>query len=238
MSPQMFDWIGFDADDTLWQNEIHYRQARAEFEEIMAGYGQGEGVDEVVNRVELENLSYYGYGAIGFVVSLIEAGIEITNGDISAADIQRLLDLSKEMISAEAELLPGAEQLVTELSQQYPLLLVTKGDLRHQTQKVERSGLRGYFKAVEVVSEKNPDVYRKLLERHAILPDHFLMVGNSMRSDILPVLTIGGYAAHVAHSMTWDHEVAEAPYENQRRFLSVDQLSELPSAMEALIDRQ
>jgi putative hydrolase of the HAD superfamily len=234
MSDSAFDWIGFDADDTLWLNETLYRQVRSRFQQMMAGYGQSEGVNEVVNRIEIDNLSYYGYGPIGFVVSLIEAGVELTDGEMSTADIKQLLDLSKEMIDADVQLLPGAERVVAELSQTHTLLLVTKGDLQHQLAKVERSGLRNYFEEVEVVSEKGPAVYRALLDRYAIRPERFLMVGNSMRSDILPVLEVGGWAAHVNQTLTWEYEEAEGPDENDARFLTVGTLGELPAALRKL----
>jgi putative hydrolase of the HAD superfamily len=227
-------WIGFDADDTLWQNEIVYRRARASFEAMMAKYGDTAGLDELVGRTEVENIPFYGYGAVGFALSLIEAGIKKTDGRLSSADVQLLINLSKEMIETDLPLMDGALEIVSELADQFPLLLITKGDLRHQRAKVEASGLRRFFRAVEVVPEKKPDDYLELLHRNGVDANSFLMIGNSMRSDILPVLAIGGSAILVTNELTWQYEAVDAPQPDSSRYIGVDHLSELPSAIRSL----
>ncbi|MBE3123899.1 MAG: HAD family hydrolase [Planctomycetes bacterium] len=232
----MFDLIAFDGDDTLWHNERVYRMGRERFREVLARTGvrdSDEEIEERVNQTELRNLKYYGYGVMSFVLSLIEASIEITGGRISGTDILELVRLSREMLTAEVELFDGAAEAVATLAAAYPLMLITKGDLLHQLAKAEESGLGRHFRAIEVVSTKTPETYASILARHAVHPSRFLMVGNSLRSDVLPVLEIGGWAVHVPASLSWAHENGKPLDAATSRYVELASLKQLP----ALVDR-
>jgi putative hydrolase of the HAD superfamily len=231
----MFDWIAFDADDTLWKNEEYYREGRLRFQEILSRYGAALDDSVEVDRVESENIEYYGYGVMSFVLSLIEMGIRETRGALKAKDVQELLDLGKEMLSKKIQLMQGTKQVLDELQGQAQLLLITKGDLNHQLKKVKESGLKDYFQVVKVVNEKSPETYSEILKEYQISPDQFVMVGNSIRSDVKPVLAIGGFAVHLAGHLSWSHEDDQLEEEYQNRFRSVSGLSDVPGALESLI---
>jgi len=233
----MFDLIAFDADDTLWHNERLYRMGRERFHHILAKYKLGdttEAIDERVNQTELQNLRYYGYGVMSFVLSLIEASVELTGGRISATDIEDLLKLSKEMLTDPIELFASAEETVARLSTGYPLMLITKGDLLHQQAKVDQSGLRRYFRYVEVVSDKSQGTYAGILSRLAVHPSRFLMVGNSLRSDILPVIQLGGWAIHIPAELSWSHEHVDADGTLGDRCFELGHLRDLPTFVDGL----
>lgn len=233
----MFDLIAFDADDTLWHNERLYRMGRERFHHILAKYNLGEtteAIDERVNQTELQNLRYYGYGVMSFVLSLIEASVELTGGGISATDIEDLLKLSKEMLTDPIELFASAEETVARLSAGYPLMLITKGDLLHQQAKVDQSGLRQYFRYVEVVSDKSQGTYAAILSRLAVHPSRFLMVGNSLRSDILPVIQLGGWAIHIPAELSWSHEHVDADGALGDRCFELGHLRDLPVFVDSL----
>lgn len=237
----MFDLIAFDADDTLWHNERLYRMGRERFHRILAKYKLAdttEAIDERVNRTELQNLKYYGYGVMSFVLSLIEASVELTGGRISANDIDDLLKLSKEMLTDPVELFPSAEEAVSHLSAAYPLMLITKGELLHQQAKVDQSGLRGYFRHVEVVSDKSQGTYAAILSRLAVHPSRFLMVGNSLRSDILPVIQLGGWAIHIPAELSWSHEHVDADGALGDRCFELGHLRDLPAFVDRLAGRR
>jgi putative hydrolase of the HAD superfamily len=232
-----FDLIGFDGDDTLWHNERVYRMGRDRFREVLATAGvcgPDEEIEETVNRVEVRNLKYYGYGVTSFVLSLIEASIEITQGRISSVGVQELLRLSREMLTAEVELFDGAREAVAGLAAAYPLILITKGDLLHQQAKLDQSGLGGLFRFVEVVSTKTAETYASILARHFVPPGRFLMVGNSLRSDILPVLEIGGWAIHIPARLSWAHEDVGTPDGTTGRFVGLEELRELHALVRTL----
>lgn len=221
-----FDLIAFDGDDTLWHNERSYRHARERFRRLLATADvdlTDDEIEERVNRTELENIDYYGYGVSSFTLSLIETAIGLTGGRVAGGDLAELIQLAKEMLSEEIELFQSAREAVEALSATHPLMLITKGDLLHQTSKLERSGLQPFFKYVEVVSHKTPHVYASILARHNVDPGHFLMIGNSLRSDVLPVIEIGGRAVYVPAALSWAHEHADVPEEAK------DRLTELPS---------
>ena len=202
----MLDWIAFDADDTLWRNEEYYLDGRDQFFKILEKYGLHLDEMSQFDNFEVDNIPYFGYGAMSFVLSMIELSIEITEERIHPRDIQRIIQLGKEMLTHDLILFEGVEELLGSLASDYPLMLITKGDLFHQQRKFEASGLKKYFKALEVVSEKDPEVYGEILQRYGIEPGKFLMIGNSLRSDILPVLELGGWALHLANHPTWSHE--------------------------------
>jgi len=228
-------WIGFDADDTLWVNERLYREARSRFDALVATYGvEPAGADRRVDEIEVQNLQWYGYGVMSFGLSLIEAAVDLTQGRISGQGISQLIELTKDMITAEVELLEGAEQALAALSSAHPLLLITKGEPNHQHSKIERSGLRKHFRQVEIVLDKTPATYAEILKRHAVGPAHFLMVGNSLKSDILPVVAMGGWAIHIPSDLTWEHEVVEIPPELRSRVFEVETLSALAPFIDSL----
>jgi putative hydrolase of the HAD superfamily len=207
----MIDLIAFDADDTLWHTEHLYQEARAQYRELLRAYGALDALDDLVHETEMRNLPYFGFGITSFILSLIEAAIEHTGGRITGPEIGRLLDVAKTMISADVRLLDEVEDTLAALSADFPLLLITKGDLLHQQDKVARSGLGRYFSGVEVVADKTPDVYRNILARRGVAPERFVMVGNSPRSDILPVASLGGHAVYVPDENTWVYDLVELP---------------------------
>ena len=230
----MIDWIGFDADDTLWKNEEYYLEGREQFLQILQIYGLEEKDIENFDHFEVENIKYFGYGVMSFVLSMIEIAIELTEETIHPRDIQQLIRLAKQMLSDEVEVFPGVPELLEELSARFPLMLITKGDLLHQRRKFEASGLAHYFQRIEVVSDKSPAVYREILERHKIDPRNFLMIGNSLRSDILPVLDLGGWAVHLLDHPTWSHEDDPLKEIQQERFLEVNGISQVKEKLEGL----
>ncbi len=230
----MFDWIAFDADDTLWKNEETYLHGREVFLQILADYDINQDALDRVDEFEVENIQYYGYGVMSFVLSMVEIAIELTGERIHPGDIQKLLDLPKEMLTVEVEVFDGVRQLLEEISKEYPLMLITKGDLFHQQRKLEASGLADFFQAVEVVSDKTPEVYHKILERYQIDPHRFIMVGNSLRSDIIPVLKLGTWAIYLSDHLTWSHEDDPLAEISQDRYREVKEISQVLSAVEAL----
>lgn len=235
----MLDVIAFDADDTLWHNERTYRLAREQYRRLLAGAGVSLGVEEIearLNETEMANLPYYGYGVSSFTLSLIETAIDLTDGRIAGADLRATIDLAKRMLTETVELFPGVPELLATLAATYPLMLITKGDLLHQTSKLDRSGLREYFRHVEVVSHKTRDVYVSILSRHGIAPDRFLMIGDSLRSDVLPVVEAGGWAVHVPAELSWSHEHADLPPHAEGRHFQVAALERVPDVI-AMLER-
>lgn len=201
-----FTNIAFDADDTLWHNETLYTMTQAKFRELLSDYHDAEWIDRRLYETEMANLHRFGYGIKSFALSMIETAIELTEGRVTGREVQRIIDAAKEMQASPVELLPCVEETLTQLGERYPLMLITKGDLFDQEAKLARSGLSEYFEIVEIVSEKDEDAYRRVLDRHEIKPCHFLMVGNSVRSDIVPVKSLGAEAVHVPYFTTWAHE--------------------------------
>jgi putative hydrolase of the HAD superfamily len=216
-----FDLIAFDGDDTLWHNERSFRHGRDRFRAILieAGFPLDEEVIEAtVNEIEVRNLPFFGYGVSSFTLSLIEAAVVLTGGELAARHIDAIVAVAKTMITSDVELFPAVKATLAALSRRYPLVLITKGDLLHQRSKLTRSGLASYFRYVEVVSHKTPDVYEAILERLDVRPARFLMVGNSLKSDILPVVKIGGRAVHIPAALTWSHEHADPSPDARKRF--------------------
>jgi putative hydrolase of the HAD superfamily len=230
----MFDLIAFDADDTLWHNEHWYYEARDRFRELMARYDVNGSVDERADYYEVANIEYYGYGVMSFVLSLIEAAVELTDGAISGEDVGELLELGKHMLTDDVRVFAGVRETLEQLSDHYPLMLITKGDLLHQRNKVASSGLEPYFRYVEVVSHKTPRDYGRILERHQIEPSRFLMVGNSLRSDVVPVAELGGWAVHVPTESTWVHEIVDLPQNLNGRVFEVERIGQIPELVRQL----
>jgi putative hydrolase of the HAD superfamily len=234
--------IAFDGDDTLWHNERSFRAGRHRFQRLLDDAGvrlTEEEIDAVVNRVEIANIDYYGYGVSSFILSLIETAIDLTAGRVTGAELAGLIELSKDMLTEEIELFPGAREVVTSLRAHYPLMLITKGDLLHQTSKLERSGLREGFRFVEVVSHKTAAVYAAILARHDVDADRFIMIGNSLKSDVIPVAEAGGWAVHVPAALTWSHEHAALPADIRHRTFELTALDRLPEVIETIerVDR-
>ena len=229
----LFHTIAFDADDTLWHNERLYVHAQSRFKALLSPYHSPEWIEERLYQAELRNLGHFGYGIKGFALSMIETAVELTEGRISGGDIQTIIDIAKGMLSAEVELLEHAAETTARLAQRYPLMLITKGDLRDQEIKIARSGLADHFRRIEIVSEKNPASYAALLKRYAIPPERFLMVGNSLRSDVLPVLELGGSAVYIPYQHTWGHEAADPPV-GQPGYYHLAHLGLLPELLERL----
>ncbi len=229
-----FDVIAFDADDTLWQNERNFMNAQERFRTLLAAYHSKEWVDERLYEAEVRNLPHFGYGVKAFALSMIETAIELTEGRVSSGDIKSIIDTAREMISADVELLDHVVGTLSALSRTHELMLITKGDLRDQESKLARSGLASHFRHVEIVSDKRPGNYAAILERHGITPGRFVMVGNSLRSDVLPVLELGGTAVYVPHELTWSHEEADPPPAGRAGYFQIGHLGELPALIEQL----
>jgi putative hydrolase of the HAD superfamily len=229
-----FDAIAFDADDTLWHSESQYASAQAVYRSLLRPYARAEMINQVLHETEMRNLALYGYGVKGFALSMIEAALELSEWQISGSEIQQVLNVAKHMLRTEVELLAGAAEAVAELAQRYPLMLITKGDLAHQEAKIEQSGLKAYFRSIEIVTDKTPQSYAALLAHHHLEPSRFLMIGNSLRSDILPVLEIGGQAVHVPYAITWAHEHVDVPPEQQGRYHEIEHIGQLPALVEQL----
>lgn len=232
----MFDLIAFDADDTLWENEALYAWAQEQLRSLLGSYGQPQEIDQKLNEIESGNLDSYGYGFKSFGLSMIETAIDLSGGGITGKEIQQIIRLLKEMLRAEVHLLDGALEVVQTLSTQYDLMLITKGDLLDQQRKIKRSGLGGYFKYIEIVSEKDAHSYKKLLEKYQIDPHRFLMVGNSLRSDILPVIALGGKAIYIPYHLTWKHEIPGDLVPGENSYYQIEHLGEIPSLMARLLN--
>ncbi len=223
--------IGFDADDTLWHNENIFERVHERYRALLARYHDAGTVDRTLFATEMRNLELYGYGVKGFTLSAIETAIALTDGRIGAEEIQILLQQGREMLAHPVELLDGVAETLAALAGTHRLLIITKGDLRDQERKLAKSGLAAHFSHIEILSEKDEAAYATVLRRHAIAPAEFLMVGNSLKSDILPVLALGGAAAHVPYPLTWGHErVAEAPAA-PGRFFPLASIRDLPALL-------
>ena len=201
--------IAFDADDTLWVNETYYREAEQQFCELLSGYETANKIDQELFKTEMQNLSLYGYGIKSFVLSMVETALGLSSHKVDQNIIQKILQIGKGMLNKPIELLDGVEETLKALKPRYKLVLATKGDLLDQERKLEKSGLNSYFHHIEILSEKKEENYRKFLGHLDIKPSEFLMIGNSLKSDILPLITIGAHAIHVPFHTTWAYEKVE-----------------------------
>jgi putative hydrolase of the HAD superfamily len=198
--------IAFDADDTLFINEPYFQETEQKFCALMSDYLSQQGLSQELFRVEIQNLDLYGYGIKGYILSMIEAAMNISNNTISIEIIEKILEYGKELLQKPIELLDGVEETLAQLQGKYKLIVATKGDLKDQQSKLHRSGLGHYFHHIEVMADKQEVNYEKLLKRLEIHADEFFMIGNSLKSDVLPVLAIGGHAVHIPFHTTWEHE--------------------------------
>lgn len=218
--------IGFDADDTLWVNETYFRDTEEKFAELLEGYETKNKIDQELFKMEMANLDIYGYGIKGFVLSMIESALDLSNNKVSQETIAQILELGKDMISHPVELLDGVEEVLSKLMGRYRLIVLTKGDLLDQERKLEKSGLSQYFHHVEVLSDKKESNYKNLLEHLNIDVSEFLMIGNSLKSDVLPILNIGAQAVHVPFHTTWAHEMVSED-EMQNNHLKLNGLKDI-----------
>ncbi len=218
--------IAFDADDTLWVNEPYYRQAEERFYELLSEYSSQRSLERELLTTEIGNLNLYGYGIKGFILSMIETALNVTDRSINADVVEKILKIGKQMLDEPIELLEGVEDVLKALKDKYRLVIATKGDLLDQERKLRKSGISHYFHHIEIMSEKDDANYQKLIKRLDIQPEELMMVGNSLKSDILPVLNAGGYAVHVPYHITWAHEHIEQSIDDEK-FKSVEGIKEI-----------
>jgi putative hydrolase of the HAD superfamily len=224
----MFTAIAFDADDTLWHNERIFISAKDKYKRLLANYHDADWIEQRLDETELRNIEHFGYGIKGFTLSMIETAVELTEGRIKGGEIQDIINFAREMMASPVEVLDGVRETIKELADQYALLVITKGDLFDQETKIARSGLGDYFKHVEIVSEKRKTTYENILTKHQILTTEFVMVGNSLRSDILPVIEIGAQAVHIPYESEWFHDRVTDEELQGKEFVRLDKIDLLP----------
>lgn len=229
-----FDVIAFDADDTLWHNEWLYQRMKDEFTQLFSSEYDPQLVEKKINQVEIGNLKYYGYGIKTYILSLIEAAVILTEGRVNAEKIQHIIKIGKEMLRAEIPLFEQAKDVLTELSLDYGLMMITKGESFEQMRKVRQSGLAGYFRYIEVVGDKSKETYQELLGKYRFEPSRFLMIGNSMRSDVIPVLEIGGQAVLIPYDQTWFYENDNEHTITTADYYEIEHLSQLPDLIRSI----
>ncbi len=226
--------MGLDGDDTLWQNETRFQLTQTALRDLLRRHVPDADVDAHLAEVEMRNLRIYGYGVKAFTLSMIETAIQLTDRRIPAADLEVILGWGQKMLSAPTELLDGVEAALQDLSRRYELLLITMGDLFDQESKLARSGLADMFKGVEILSEKNVDAYRSVLRRRHIEPAEFVMVGNSLRSDIAPVVALGARAVHIPYPLTWHHEQVPEDAMPREGWHRLENIGELGALLDSL----
>lgn len=231
---QRITTIGFDADDTLWHNENLFEDHHRQYCQLLSEFHDAKTVERTLYSTEMRNLELYGYGIKSFTLSSIETAIMLTEGAISTSELKRIIDFGKTMLSHPVDLLDGAAEVVEKLRQQYRLILITKGDLRDQERKIAQSGLSHCFDHTEVVSDKNAQTYDRVLRRAGVPIEQFMMIGNSLKSDILPILDLGGHATHIPYHTTWEHERVSEPPSANERFFELESISQLPDLLKTL----
>jgi putative hydrolase of the HAD superfamily len=228
---ESIELVALDADDTLWHNEPMYTSARERFCALLTRYEPAGIPDERLHQVEMRNLQHFGYGVKGFVLSMIETAIELTDGRLESADVRTIMALGRDMLAAPVTLLDGVREAVEELATCFRLILVTKGDLLHQETKLASSGLGDRFSGIEIVSDKNVEVYRRVMRRYGVQPAQFVMVGNSLRSDILPVLEAGAHAVYIPYEGTWIHEHVAEEHLRDATYHEIPAIHHLPALL-------
>lgn len=223
--------IGFDADDTLWHNMSWFDAAEKAFFELLEPWLDHKESEEALYATEVGNMQIYGYGVKGFTLSMIETACRVSNRTVDATAIEKILDLGKQLINQPVELLNGVAEVLKELAERFKLVLVTKGDLLDQENKLERSGLAPLFHHIEIMSDKKPENYRKLFAALEISPEKFLMAGNSLKSDILPVLELGGFGVHIPYHITWEFEKVREEQLTGKNFHCIKSIRELPELL-------
>ncbi|MEW9304404.1 HAD family hydrolase [Labrys neptuniae] len=235
MSPAHLTTLAFDADDTLWQNEQYFRTAEEELVSLLADYADKDTLLAHLLEVGKRNVVSHGFGMKTFTFSMIDTAIDVSGGQVPAPVIGRILALGKEILNHPVELLPGVADTLESLAGQYRLILITKGDLFHQENKIAQSGLRDLFEAVEIVSEKSAETYAQAFARHGDGPQASMMIGNSLKSDVIPALRVGSWGVYVPHPLTWAFEHAEAPL-HEPRFREIETLTQTVDVIQALKD--
>jgi len=225
--------ICLDADDTLWHNMRHFDVAERALLDMLAPFSDAQIAHATLETVEIRNLKLYGYGAKSFTLSMIETAIELAGDDLPPSAVRQILEAGRDLLAHPVELLDGVGDTIEALAGQGALALITKGDLLHQEAKLAASGLGGHFASVEIVSDKRPDTFRRLFARHDVPPEEAIMAGDSLRSDILPALEAGAWAAYVPHDLVWSHEQAAEPVDRPR-YRKLAALGELPALVESL----
>ncbi len=220
--------IAFDADDTLWENEIYFETAKDRFKHLLAPDCDPAWTERELYETEMRNLAHFGYGIKGFTLSMIETALDLTQGAVTGQQIRQILDYGKELLQMPIEPLPHVEEVLTRLARTRPLMLLTKGDLFDQEVKIARSDLADHFTYIEIVSDKNEQTYAALLQRHGVRAADFCMVGNSLKSDVLPVVALGGCAVYVPYHTTWTHESVEPSEAERQQYHQIAHLGELP----------
>ena len=219
--------ICFDADDTLWENEPFYRNTEQQFTQLMTGWADQETSDKELLKTEIANLPLYGYGAKSFVLSMLETALNLSNNKLPVSTVAKIIQLGRDLINAPLQLLTGVEEVLKFLQNKYRLIVATKGDLLDQERKLANSNLEKYFHHIEIMSEKDPANYLKLIKHLDIEANQFLMIGNSVKSDIIPVLKIGGYAIHIPCATTWAHEHVEDFQADRKHFREIKELTQI-----------
>ena len=223
--------IAFDADDTLWVNETYFREAEEEFAKLLSKYETKNKIDQELFKKEIQNLKFYGYGIKGFVLSMIECALELSNYNIQPKTIEAIVNIGKEMLEKPIELLDGVEEVLKSLQGKYKLIVATKGDLLDQERKLEKSNLLKYFHHIEVMSDKKEKDYTKLINHLDIQPSELLMIGNSLKSDVLPLIKIGASAIHIPFHTTWMHEEVTEQEKQNETYKTLASIKELPSLL-------
>ena len=219
--------IAFDADDTLWVNETYFRDAEVAFAKLLAKYETQNKIDQELFKKEIENLKHYGYGVKGFVLSMVECALELSNYNVNQKTIEAILNIGKEMIDKPIELLDGVEEVLQSLQGNYKVIVATKGDLLDQERKLEKSNLLKYFHHIEVMSDKKEKDYTKLINHLDVEPSEFLMIGNSLKSDVLPLIALGASAIHVPFHTTWVHEEVSDEEKSDSDYKTVAKIKEI-----------
>lgn len=217
------DLVAFDADDTLWHNLIHFDSAEKQFGEMLSNFGDPADATKQLMEAEKRNIPLYGFGVKGFTLSMIETALSVSGGRVDATTLQKLIVMGRDMLDHDIELLPHVEDTLKALHDDHRLLLITKGDLHHQERKVLASGLAHYFEGVEIVSDKKPDTFKKISARHGGKVERMVMAGNSIRSDVLPMINAGGFGIYVPFDILWDHEHETVP-SGTERFYEVENI--------------
>jgi len=225
--------ICLDADDTLWHNEAFFKKTFGRFAELLAEFTPEEELQRRLDETEHRNLGAYGYGAKGFILSMLETAADVAGDRLEPATVREILALGRDMLAHPLEPLPGVPEALPRLAARAPLVLVTKGDLHHQEAKLAASGFGAWFTGVEIVSDKKPETYRRVFERYGAEPAAAVMAGNSIRSDVLPALEAGAWAAHIPFELVWSHEIAEAPV-GHPRYRELATLAELSRWIEEI----
>ena len=219
--------IAFDADDTLWVNETYFREAEHQFAKLLAKYETENKIDQEIFKTEVKNLKMYGYGVKGFILSMVECALELSNYQVNQKTIEAILNIGKKMLNEPIELLDGVEEVLQSLQGQYKLIVATKGDLLDQERKLEKSNLLSYFHHIEVMSDKKEKDYQKLIKHLDIHPSELLMIGNSLKSDVLPLIEIGASAIHVPFHTTWIHEEVTEEEKSKLDYKTVNNIKDI-----------